>query len=542
MKRISKVLSLGMIMIFILMIFKPYSVLAEGSLASVPTVEEQKKQIENAKKAQDILYDKLQIGKGDVPEFYWGGATNPEQTGTVGMVSYSWEVFSSARSGYTGVRAGFYDDWFKGLQKGLQEMKDAGITAKDIKMTEWEKLVLAVTAIGYDPRDIKAYDLIEIISNKDNIKTAAQSLAREYAILALSSYNYIDYVPKDENHIDRAYLDELIHMYAEDKIKQKHEDGARNRIDDLLLMAIQPMVVYYDPSAKEGDKYYDVKQAMEKLFDEISEAQTNGGFFLGKYGEGNNPWTNAQVYMTLGMAKANIFDQKYIKSGKTVLDGALELFDVRQGTTKVDKDFYEPMQIGRGLNSLVRAYEGGNSIFDCTDVKDSTVLVNNSIDALPNKIASVNKEQVEKAWVLYNNLSAAKKASIRDSRVAKLDAARKAVDNPDVEDKTLEISNLTEEKEFKLGSDAKISIKAKNNSDKDRQVSLIVELYDENNKFIKYVSGKKTIKNGQSSILNGMVKLPKEGIYKLKAFVWDSLENMNPLSNVIEIPVESNKE
>jgi hypothetical protein len=37
------------------------------------------------------------------------------------------------------------------------------------------------------------------------------------------------------------------------------------------------------------------------------------------------------------------------------------------------------------------------------------------------------------------------------------------------------------------------------------------------------------------------MKLPEEGIYKLEAFIWDSLENMNPLSDIIDIPVQSNK-
>ncbi|WP_406541255.1 hypothetical protein [Clostridium ljungdahlii] len=44
------------------------------------------------------------------------------------MNDYVWEVFSSARSGYSGVRAGFYDDWFKSVQDGLKKMKEAGVT------------------------------------------------------------------------------------------------------------------------------------------------------------------------------------------------------------------------------------------------------------------------------------------------------------------------------------------------------------------------------------------------------------------------------
>ncbi|OBR91261.1 bacterial Ig-like domain (group 2) [Clostridium ragsdalei P11] len=107
--------------------------------------------------------------------------------------------------------------------------------------------------------------------------------------------------------------------------------------------------------------------------------------------------------------------------------------------------------------------------------------------------------------------------------------------------KPIKITNLIKDSSFKLGDDARVYIKAENNSGKDQDESLIVALYDEGAKFINYVCGKQTIKNGDSSILTGIMKLPEEGIYKLKAFVWDSLENMNPLSDIIDIPVQSNK-
>ncbi|WP_406542989.1 Ig domain-containing protein [Clostridium ljungdahlii] len=107
--------------------------------------------------------------------------------------------------------------------------------------------------------------------------------------------------------------------------------------------------------------------------------------------------------------------------------------------------------------------------------------------------------------------------------------------------KPIQITNLTKDSSFKLGEDAKISAKAENNSGKDQDESLIVALYDESGKFINYICSKQTIKNGYSSILTGIMKLPEEGIYKLKAFVWDSIENMNPLSDIIDIPVQSNK-
>ncbi|EET88176.1 hypothetical protein CcarbDRAFT_1412 [Clostridium carboxidivorans P7] len=263
----------------------PVSVKVFDDGAATPTIEEQKKQIERAKKAEDDLYSKLGIGKGTVPEFSWGGSRSIDgkAEGTIELNDYVWEVFSSARSGYTGVRAGFYDDWFKMIQNGLQKMKDKGITARDVKLTEWEKLILAITAIGYDARDIKSYDLIEIVSNKANKAASPEYLSLQYGILALTCNDYMDSVSQDENHINRAYIENYVQGCAANKIANSGKEII-NSISDLAYMQIQPMVAYYDPNAEKGDKYYDVKQAMQIVFDEFSNAQTYGGFFLGRKG------------------------------------------------------------------------------------------------------------------------------------------------------------------------------------------------------------------------------------------------------------------
>ncbi|SQC01351.1 hypothetical protein [Clostridium tetanomorphum] len=89
-----------------------------------------------------------------------------------------------------------------------------------------------------------------------------------------------------------------------------------------------------------------------------------------------------------------------------------------------------------------------------------------------------------------------------------------------------------------MGTDGKITVQAINNTKENKNVSLIVGLFDENEKLLNYVAAKQSIESGKIIELNGMIKLPKEGKYTVKAFVWDSLDNMMPLSNIIEIPVK----
>lgn len=518
---------------------------------AVPTEDEEKQQIEDAKTAENILYSKLGVGQGAVPSFQWTGdrATGSGNEGSILLNDYDWNVFSSARSGYK-VRDGYYDDWFAAVKDELKRMEKQGINVQDVKMTEWEKLVLAITAVGYDPRDItyNGENLIDIISNKNYLNKSVQYFSWQYAVMALTSYDYMDSIPQDGDHIGKADIDSTIHDEAKTALGTKGADESKvlaNSVTDMWIMGFQPIAAYYDANAKEGDEYYDVKQAMDHVFDQISNSQAYSGSFWGGYtdiGGGtidlNNPWTNAQVYMTLGMAKVNPFDSKYVKDGNTMIDAALQRFDVENGTATYDNNTYEPAQIGRGIDSLVRVYEGRNSIFDCTDVTDSTVPVNNAVEALPavDNITSSDKAQVDAAKASYDALSAPKKASISQDKADKLTAAEEKVSgNEDTQ--TIKVTNLLPDVSYRLGDDAKASVKAENLSDSDKDVSLIVALYDNNDKFISYASGKQTVKAGDSSTLTSMLKIPAEGIYKLKAFVWDSLESMNPLSNVIDIPV-----
>lgn len=93
--------------------------------------------------------------------------------------------------------------------------------------------------------------------------------------------------------------------------------------------------------------------------------------------------------------------------------------------------------------------------------------------------------------------------------------------------------------EYAAGSDARIVVKATNVSEKDRPATLIVGLYDENGKMVQLVMGGYMIQANGSVDMSAFIKLPANAAnYKIKAFVWDSFEGMNPLSSVIECIVK----
>ena len=106
------------------------------------------------------------------------------------------------------------------------------------------------------------------------------------------------------------------------------------------------------------------------------------------------------------------------------------------------------------------------------------------------------------------------------------------------ETKEFEIENLTTKKEFKLGSDAKVTIKATNKTKENKDAALIVGVFSKDGRLVNYGAVEQNIKANENVNLTADLSLQKEGEYTVKAFVWDSLDKMNSISKVIEIPVK----
>ncbi|RDY23714.1 hypothetical protein CHF27_006185, partial [Romboutsia maritimum] len=339
-----------------------------------------------------------------------------------------WNIFSAARANYP-VREGYYDEVFENIQDTLKKLKKDGqiegicgqiIKEKDFAVTEWAKLALAVTAIGYDIRDIESYDIINILANDKANSSSGKYLAYQTSILALDSYNYP--MPKGEQYFDK---EEFIHKGARDAQKFNLNNDV-----DMSTMGIQPILKYYDPNAKEGDKYYDVKLGVEHVIDTLSKMQSNQGYYTSMFPESspNNPWTNSQAMITLAMGGVDVLsDSRFTKNGKNIFDAQFKFFDFENNTVDQWLMNYEPPQITRAFNSCTRTILGQKPFFDCTDT-NSVIGVKNAIEELPKDVTTKDKEKVEKATALYNKLSENQKKYIKNYE--KLQAAQKSVEKP----------------------------------------------------------------------------------------------------------------
>lgn len=92
---------------------------------------------------------------------------------------------------------------------------------------------------------------------------------------------------------------------------------------------------------------------------------------------------------------------------------------------------------------------------------------------------------------------------------------------------------------LELGKNASITINVENKEYTNKNVMLLMALYDkETNKLIKYNSISHGMKGLSTADLKGMISIPNTGKYIIKCFVWDSLNTGKPLCPIIEKIVE----
>lgn len=80
-----------------------------------------------------------------------------------GSLNGDWTVFGLARSGVQ-VAGKYYETYYGNVEAAVTE---AGGKLSETKYTEYSRLVLALTAIGRDPRDVGGYDLLMPLADFD---------------------------------------------------------------------------------------------------------------------------------------------------------------------------------------------------------------------------------------------------------------------------------------------------------------------------------------------------------------------------------------
>lgn len=273
-------------------------------------------------------------------------------TPQVGAVGGEWAVLGLARSSVT-VPAAYYGGYYQRLCDYLAERD--GVLHKR-KYTEYARVILALTAIGKDPRNVGGYNLLTPLGDME--ATVRQGLnGAVWALLALDCGGYEVPTVTEGSQASRAgYLAYLLEHTCPDGGWAMSGDTAD---PDLTAMVLQALAPYRSEEP--------VRAAVDAALKRLSDLQLEDGGYATAGSETAESCAQVLVALcTLGIAED---DPRFVKNGATVTD-ALFSFAEGDGFCHIHGGGYNQMATEQAFYALVareRAAEGKTALYDMSD-------------------------------------------------------------------------------------------------------------------------------------------------------------------------------
>ena len=243
-------------------------------------------------------------------------------------------------------------------QSVLQTVKEAKGNLSSSKYTEYSRVILGLTAAGFDPQNVGGYNLVEKLGDFDKVK--AQGINGPiWALIALDSADYK--LPADAT----TTRDKLVAEILSKEVADGGWSFSGDKADiDITAMAIQALAPYYNSNGK-------VKAAVDRALNVLSEKQTLTGAFMSAGGSETSEST-AQVIVALTALGINPeTDARFIKNGKTVMDGLMGFYAGEGQFRHVMSGNANGMATEQSLYALasyLRLKDGKTSLYDMSDV------------------------------------------------------------------------------------------------------------------------------------------------------------------------------
>ena len=279
----------------------------------------------------------------DTANYIYESVPNPQ----VGSIGGEWAVMGLARSG-----ADIPNEYFeKYYQTAEKHIKDCGGVLHDKKYTEYSRVILALTAIGKNPKDVAGYNLL--VPLEDYERTIWQGVnGAVFALIALDSGSYIS-----QSIVREKYVNYILDNQNTDGGWSLSGDVSDT---DVTAMSLQALSKYQDNE--------EVKAATEKALSLMSKSQDeNGGFSS----EGiQNSESCAQMIVALCELGISLDDPRFVKNSNTILDGMLTYYEKGKGfkhTLDSTSNQMATEQCFYALVALKRFNEGKNSLYSMSD-------------------------------------------------------------------------------------------------------------------------------------------------------------------------------
>ena len=281
-------------------------------------------------------------------------------TPSVGSIGGEWGVLGLARSGLT--VPGLEDYCQKALEFIRQSIDPATMRLHSAKSTDNSRMILALTAIGKDASNIDGYNLVAGLSDLDYV-TYQGNNGPIWALIALDSGNY----PASGTATRQALVAELLRVQTSDGGWAVTGSKADT---DMTGMALQALAPYCETNEQ-------VRAAVDKAIDKLSQMQQADGSFCADYGDGNPVATSESIAQVItGLTALSIdpaTDPRFVKSGGSALDALLRYYVDGGGFRHLPEGERDGMATEQGyyaLTAYFRFRNGQTALYDMTDVLD----------------------------------------------------------------------------------------------------------------------------------------------------------------------------
>ena len=270
-----------------------------------------------------------------------------------GSVGGEWAVLGLARWGGEVPRE-WFDRYYEQLEAYVVGCE--GVLS-DRKYTEYSRVILAVTAIGRDPTNVGGFNMLQPLADFE--QTVFQGINGPiFALLALDSgkYEIPENITDNTQATRERYVDYIINA-------QLPEGGwslmGGEAEIDLTAMALQALAKYQDRK--------DVAGAVEKGIAILSDRQNKNGGYQFSTTEQASCESVAQVIVALAELGISLEDARFVKNGKTLLDGILQFRQADGGFSHLidgETDLLATEQAFYALVAAKRLAEGEASLYN----------------------------------------------------------------------------------------------------------------------------------------------------------------------------------
>lgn len=281
-----------------------------------------------------------------------------------------WNVIGLKRSGLYVPES--YINLFYSNVIAYCESKDWQITRA--KYSDYSKLILALTAIGVDARDVMGHNLLAYLSDYENVSRQGNN-GTIWALIALKS-NPAYEIPEDPSAVQQNSEELLVKKI----VGMQCQDGGWTLMgttgdSDMTGMAMQALASYYNK-----DGYENVTEAIDKGLAWIEKNQLSSGGF----GTMNTETSESVAQIITALCGVGIDcgeDARFIKNGKWPMTGLFQYYMPEGGFMHVAADagnngggaggIIDGMATEQGLYATVayrRFLDGETFLYDMSDV------------------------------------------------------------------------------------------------------------------------------------------------------------------------------